>query len=63
VAISYESAVSRSLNIVPTGAALAKLAADYARMIEDGLLHDDAESFEDLLRLCGEIQERANRAL
>jgi hypothetical protein len=34
--------------------------AIYAQMVEDGLLFDDAEPFDELLDHCRELQERAN---
>ena len=33
---------------------------DYARMVEDGLLFDDAEPFEALMARCADIAARAN---
>ena len=42
--------------------ARAALATDYARMVEDGLLLEDAEPFEALIERCADIAERANRA-
>jgi hypothetical protein len=59
-AIDYHTAVSGALRLVPESNALATLAEDYRRMIEDGLLLDDAESFEALLARCQAIQEKAN---
>ena len=44
------------------GEARAALAMDYARMVEDGLLFEDVESFEVLIERCADIAERANRA-
>ena len=38
------------------------LAMDYARMVEDGLLLEDAEPFEALIERCADIAERANHA-
>lgn len=59
--IDYEAAVSGGLQLVPDGAALALLADDYRRMVEDGLLLDDAETFERLIEKCRMIEEQANR--
>ena len=60
-AIDYEVAVSGGLHLVPVGKALESLAADYAEMVEDGLLLGDAEPFDQLLEHCRNLQERANR--
>ena len=35
---------------------------DYARMVDDGLLPEDAEPFDGLMTKCAEIAERINRA-
>lgn len=59
-AIDYHAAVSGGLQLVPDDNALAKLAADYRRMVDDGLFLDDAESFEALLARCSVIQHKAN---
>lgn len=58
--IDYYAAVSGGLQLVPDDAALAKLAADYQLMIDDGLLLDDAEPFDALLVRCQSIQQKAN---
>jgi hypothetical protein len=60
--IDYHAAVCGSLCLVPVDAALAKLAADYQHMVADGLLLNDAESFDALLDQCRVIQEMANAA-
>jgi Nucleotidyl transferase AbiEii toxin, Type IV TA system len=60
--IDYAVAVSGGLRLVPAGDALKALEEDYARMVEDGLLLDDAEPFETLMARCADIAERANRA-
>ncbi|HXN16271.1 MAG TPA: nucleotidyl transferase AbiEii/AbiGii toxin family protein, partial [Usitatibacter sp.] len=59
-AINYHAAVSGKLRIVPSDGALATLADDYRHMVNDGLLLDDAESFDALLARCWTIQEKAN---
>lgn len=59
--IDYSAAVAGALQLVPTGAALTVLAGDYARMVEDGLLFDEAETFEKVLDRCRAIQDKANR--
>ncbi len=61
--IDYTAAVSGSLLLVPEGAARAGLEADYAAMVGDGLLLDDAESFESLIERCRAIQNRANAVM
>lgn len=58
--ISYARAVRGELVLVPEGAARFKLSEDYERMLTAGLLPADAASFEDVLKVCGAIQERAN---
>ena len=60
--IDYEAAVSGGLQLVPAGAALAVLTDDYARMLADGMLLDDAEPFNALMEQCAEIETRANAA-
>ncbi|WP_026615969.1 nucleotidyl transferase AbiEii/AbiGii toxin family protein [Ensifer aridi] len=61
-AIDYEAAVGGKLQLAPTGEARVALAADYARMVEDGLLLEDAEPFEALVERCADIAKRANDA-
>jgi hypothetical protein len=46
--IDYAAAVSGGLQLVPAGDGAKALEDDYARMVEDGLLFDDAEPFEAL---------------
>lgn len=59
--IDYQAAVHGGLRLVPAGDALKALADDYTRMVDDGLLLDDAESFETLMARCADIAVRANR--
>jgi hypothetical protein len=61
-AIDYEAAVSGKLRLVPRDEALEVLSLDYSRMVDDGLLLDEAEPFEQLLDHCREVQERVNRS-
>ena len=62
--IDYEAVVSGGLQLVPSGAAHAVLADDYARMLADGMLLDENESFDGLMERCAVIEARANgRAL
>jgi hypothetical protein len=58
--VDYHAAVAGGLQLVPDDDALAKLAADYQHMVDDGLFLDDAESFETLLDQCRAIQAKAN---
>lgn len=60
VVIDYHAAVAGGLQLVPDDDALAKLAADYQQMVDDGLFLDDAEPFEALLDRCRAIQQKAN---
>ncbi len=60
--IDYEVAVSGDLQLVPSGAARAVLADDYARMLADGMLLDDTESFDALMERCAVIEAHANAA-
>lgn len=58
--IDYVAVVSGGLRLIPSGQALASLALDYARMLDDGLLPDGAEPFEELLGQCRALEARAN---
>jgi hypothetical protein len=60
--IDYVSAVRGGLVLVAGGEAQEALRADYQRMVNDGLLLDDAEPFDQLIEACRNIQEKANRA-
>jgi hypothetical protein len=60
--IDYAAAVNGGLELVPGGDAAKALDEDYGRMVEDGLLLDDAEPFEALMTRCADIAARANRA-
>lgn len=42
------------------GETRAELAAEYKKMAEDGILPDDAETCDDLMKRCDELQKRAN---
>ncbi len=59
--IDYAAAVNGGLQLVPVGDGAKVLEEDYARMVEDGLLFDDAEPFEALMARCADIAARANR--
>jgi hypothetical protein len=58
--VDYEAAVNGLLQLVPGGEARAALASDYAQMIDDGLLLEDAEPFEVLIERCADIADRVN---
>ena len=60
--IDYASAVNGGLQLVPAGDGAKALAEDYARMVNDGLLLDEAEPFETLMERCADITARANSA-
>lgn len=60
--LALAAAVGGGLRLVPAGEALQALEEDYARMVEDGLLFDDAEPLEALMARCANVAERANRA-
>jgi hypothetical protein len=60
--IDYVAAVNGNLQVVPVGDAAKALAEDYRRMVEDGLLLDDAEPFETLMERCVDIAASANSA-
>ena len=59
-AIDYHAAVGGSLRLVPVGPALKALAEDYAQMVADGLLLNEAETFDALMARCRELETRAN---
>lgn len=61
-AIDYTTAVNGGLQLVPSGDGAKALAEDYARMVEDGLLLEDAEPFDTLMAHCADIAARANSA-
>ena len=58
--IDYEAAVSGELQLVPSGAAHAVLANDYAKMLADGMLLDANEPFDALMERCAAIEAKAN---
>jgi hypothetical protein len=60
--IDYIGAVNGGLQLVPGGEASKALEEDYGRMVEAGLLLEDAEPFETLMARCADIAVRANRA-
>jgi Nucleotidyl transferase AbiEii toxin, Type IV TA system len=58
--IDYDRSINGELRLVPQGDARAALAADYERMVGDGLLLDDAEPFDALMARCTRLEELAN---
>jgi len=58
--IDYEAAVSGGLQLVPSGAARSVLASDYAKMLADGMLLDENETFDSLVERCAAIEAKAN---
>lgn len=60
--IDYETAVNGKLQLTPVGEGQKALKDDYARMVDDGLLFDDAETFDELLERCAAICEKTNSA-
>lgn len=60
--VDYAAAVNGALRLVPAGDGLKALEEDYARMVDDGLLLQDAEPFEALMARCADIATRANNA-
>ena len=59
--IDYRAAVRGRISLVPEGDALDALRADYAAMVAEGLLLDDAEPFDDLVRTCAKIEAQLNQ--
>ena len=60
--IDYEAAVTGSLRLVPDGDAHTVLADDYRKMLADGMLLDDTESFDMLMERCALLEVRANES-
>jgi hypothetical protein len=58
--IDYHAAVSANLRPVPSGTAQEALAEDYASMLSIGMLQDEDEPFDTIMRRCALIEERAN---
>ena len=58
--IDYVAAVSGGLQLIPAAPLYEELAADHDRMVGDGMLHDDGESFADVMSRCADIEARAN---
>jgi hypothetical protein len=58
--IDYHAAVSDKLQLVPDETMRKELGADYQKMVDAGLLLDDAEPFAELMKRCEGLQKRAN---
>jgi hypothetical protein len=58
--IDYNAAVSGAIRLVPDGETRKVLEADYNAMMEAGMLPEDAESFEEILERCADLEKRAN---
>lgn len=58
--IDYDAAVTGGLRLSPEGPARDLLGEDYRRMVDDGLLLDEAETFDLLLERCRDIEQQAN---
>ena len=61
--IDYRAAVTGALTLAPAGDARQALAEDCQRMVEDGLLLDDAEPFDALLQRCQALALKVNAAM
>lgn len=59
--IDYFATTSGQLQLIPAGESLAALKADYAAMLEDGLLALNQPSFADIIEQCRAIQDEVNR--
>ena len=58
--IDYRAAVTGALTFAPAGQARKALTEDYLRMVEDGLLLDDAEPIDALLQRCQALADKVN---
>ncbi len=61
--INYEVALSGSLKLVPESDARKALGADYAKMVGERILLDEAEPFDKLMERCRDLQQRVNEQL
>lgn len=59
--IDYHKAVGGALKLVPEGETRKVLEQDYEHMVEDGLLLDQSETFDELMQRCSDIEKRANQ--
>lgn len=58
--IDYAAATTGHLKIVPEGEAKAALAEDYAAMLTDEVMVDDALPFDSLIEACTELEAKVN---
>jgi hypothetical protein len=61
--IDYAECLRGRLRLVPTGTTYEALAEDYAKMVEDGILLQNAQDFQTLMAECAKMEQRINRAL
>ncbi len=61
--IDYAAAVTGSLLLIPSGADLNALRADYQSMIDEGLVREDAYDFNAVIAQCTSLQEEANKGI
>jgi len=59
--IDYNAAVTGGLQLVPDAELRKLLADDYAKMVAERILIGEAESFDDLMKKCADLQKRANQ--
>ena len=58
--IDFQAVVSGSLRLVPEGERRESVAEDYGNMKSSGMLPQDAESFDDLMTKCKDIEQHLN---
>jgi hypothetical protein len=58
--IDYGHALSGALHLVLKNVALTLLSDGYRRMIEDGLLPDKVEGFDEIIERCRKIEQHEN---
>ena len=58
--IDYVAAISGKLQLVPDESIRKELEADYKKMADDGVLLGDVEPFDEIMKRCTALQERAN---
>ena len=58
--IDYEASVMGGLQLVPGGETYDLLADDYESMVRAGMLFNDPEPFENIMKRCADIEARAN---
>ena len=61
-AIDYNAVVNGGLQLAPNDSAFNTLKEDYERMVDDRLLLDHAEPFEELIEKCANLERRANNS-